>query len=149
TKYMLLEVVAAVLIAAIYIPLARRVQTGEPVKGGWYNAFETLVTFIRDEVAKPNLGEHAADQYVPFLWTIFLFVLFCNLLGMIPFMGSPTASIWVTGGLAVCSFVAIHGAAVANMGLVPYLKSLWPHLDIPIPVAGFIIKAMICVIEIV
>src|SRR5262249_23915794 len=40
-------------------------------------------------------------------------------------------------------------AAVANMGLVPYLKSLWPHLDIPIPVAGFIIKAMICVSEIV
>jgi F-type H+-transporting ATPase subunit a len=149
TKYMLIEVVAAVLIAAIYIPLARRVQTGKPAKGAWSNAFEMLLTFVRDEVAKPNLGEHSSDQYVPFLWTIFLFVLFCNLLGMIPFMGSPTASIWVTGGLALCSFFAIHGAAVAKMGFLPYLKSLWPHMDIPIPVVGFIIKAMICVIEIV
>ena len=38
---------------------------------------------------------------MPFLWTMFLFILFCNLLGMIPFLGSPTASIWVTGALAL------------------------------------------------
>ena len=42
-------------------------------------------------MARPNLG-HGADKYVPFLWTLFLFILFCNLLGMIPFLGSPTAS---------------------------------------------------------
>ena len=86
---------------------------------------------------------------MPFLWTIFLFILFCNLLGMVPFLGSPTASIYVTGALAVCSFVAIHAAAVAKMGFLPYLKSLWPHLDIPIPVMGFFIKLLICVIEVI
>jgi F-type H+-transporting ATPase subunit a len=149
TKYMVLELIAAVLILLIFIPLARRARSGEPPRGGWQNAFEVLLTFIRDEVAKPNLGEHDADRHVPFLWTVFLFVLFCNLLGMFPFGGSPTANIWVTGGLAVCSFIAIHAAAVAKMGLAPYLKSLWPHLDIPIPVAGFVIKCMIFVIEII
>jgi F-type H+-transporting ATPase subunit a len=149
TKYMVLELIAAVLILLIFIPLARRARSGEPPRGTWQNAFEVLLTFIRDEVAKPNLGEHDADRHVPFLWTIFLFVLFCNLLGMFPFGGSPTANIWVTGGLAVCSFIAIHAAAVAKMGLGHYLKSLWPHLDIPIPVAGFVIKCMIFVIEIV
>jgi F-type H+-transporting ATPase subunit a len=149
TKYMLLELIAAVLILLIFIPLAHRAQDGEPPRGAWHHCFETLLTFIRDEVARPNLGDHDADRHVPFLWTIFLFVLFCNLLGMFPYGGSPTANIWVTGGLALCSFIAIHVAAVAKMGLVPYLKSLWPHLDIPIPVAGFIIKCMIFVIEII
>jgi F-type H+-transporting ATPase subunit a len=147
TKFMVLEVIAAVLIAAIYIPLAQRLRTGQPPRGAWQNTFEVLLTFIRDDVAKPSFGEHEADRYVPYLWTLFLFVLFCNLLGMIPFAGSPTADIFVTGALALCSFVAIHGAAVAKMGFVPYVKSMWPHLDIPIPVVGTLIKAMIAGIE--
>jgi F-type H+-transporting ATPase subunit a len=148
TKYMVLEVLAAILVALIYIPLARRLQSGEPARGGWSNAFESLLTFIRNEVARPNLGEHDADRHVPFLWTIFLFVLFCNLLGMFPFLGSPTASIYTTGALALCSFVAVQGAAIAKLGVGHYLESLWPHLDIPIPVMGFLIKLLICVIEI-
>jgi len=149
TKFMVLELVAAGLILLIYIPLARRLRSGEPPRGAWENAFESLLTFIREDVAKPAIGEHDADRHVPFLWTLFVFILFCNLLGMIPFAGSPTASIWVTGALALCSLVAIQAGAVAKMGLVPYLKSLWPHLDIPIPFFGWVIKAMICGIEII
>src|SRR5262245_332655 len=136
TKFMLLELIAAGLILAIFIPLCRRAARGDPPKGPWWNAFESLLTFVRDEVARPTLaapedhhdgehhdehhGEHAAprgkdyDAYVPFLWTTFLFILFCNLLGLIPFMGSPTASIWMTGAMAVCAFVVIHGAAIVK-----------------------------------
>ena len=149
TKFMILELIAAAIILLIYIPLAGQLRSGEPPRGLWQNAFEWPLTFIRDEVAKPNLGEHDGDLYAPFLWTIGLFILVCNLLGMIPFAGSPTASIYVTGALAICSFCAMQIAAVAKMGFFPYLKTLWPHLDIPIPVAGFIIKLLICVIEIV
>jgi F-type H+-transporting ATPase subunit a len=145
TKFMLLELIVAFLLIAIFIPLCRRVQNGELPHGPWWNAFESLLTFIRDQVAKPNLGEHEADRFVPLLWTMFVFVLFCNLLGMIPFMGSPTANIWVTGALAVCSFVVWHGAAIAKMGGVQYLKSLWPHIDVPY--AGVFIGAMIFGIE--
>jgi F-type H+-transporting ATPase subunit a len=61
---------------------------------------------------------------------VFLFVLVLNLLGILPFMGSPTASIWVTGGMAVISFVMMHGAALVKMGGWSYLKSLWPHIEI-------------------
>jgi F-type H+-transporting ATPase subunit a len=130
TKFMILEVGAAALILLIYIPLSRRSQNGELPKGGWWNAFESLLTFIRNEVAKPNLGEHDADRYVPYLWTLFLFLLFCNLLGLFPFLGSPTASIWVTGALACLSFLMLHGAAIIKMGPIHYLKSLWPHFEI-------------------
>lgn len=116
TKFMIMELIAAVLILLIYLPLARRASTGELPKGRWWNAFESLLTFVRNEIAKPNLGEKDADKYVPYLWTLFLFLLFCNLLGMFPFMGSPTANIWATGALALISFIMLHGAAIVKMG---------------------------------
>ncbi len=175
TKFMILELIAAGLIIAIYVPLARRVARGDTPVGPSWNAFESVLTFIRDQVAKPTLvgessdhGSHGAhahgdhghhddhhehdpnphDRYVPFLWTLFLFILFCNLLGMFPFMGSPTASIWVTGALAVCAFAMMHGAAIVKMGPLSYVKSLWPGMEVPI-VIGVVLKPMIFVIELV
>src|SRR5262249_1798915 len=136
TKFMILELIAAGLILWIYIALGQRIRTGALPTGRFWNFFEGMLTFIRDEVARPNLDaphadhehedhghghgeghgaheEHEADKYVPFLWTLFLFVLFCNLMGMIPTLGSPTASIWVTGALALISFVMMHAVAIA------------------------------------
>jgi F-type H+-transporting ATPase subunit a len=152
TKFMWLELIAAILAIAIFVPLCRRASAGALPRGPWWNAFESLLTFIRDQVAKPTLGEHEADRYIPFLWTLFVFILFCNLLGMIPWMGSPTASISVTGALAACSFIVINGAAIAKMGLVPYLKSLWPHFEIDMPggaIISAVIGSMIYVIEVI
>jgi F-type H+-transporting ATPase subunit a len=141
TKFMILELLVALLIAAIFIPLCRQSQKGLLPRGPWWNAFESLLTFIRNQVARPTLGEHDADRYVPFLWTLFVFVLFCNLLGMFPMLGSPTSSVWMTGGLALISFCIMHGAAVAKMGGLHYLKSLWPHIDVPWlgPILSFVI----------
>jgi F-type H+-transporting ATPase subunit a len=146
SKFMILEVLAACLIALIYIPLARRMQSGQPSRGAWDNAFESIVTFMRDQVAKPNLGERDGDKYLPFLLTLFLFILFNNLLGMIPFLGSATANIYVTGALALFAFLAIHGAAIAKMGFGHYLQSQWPHMEIPFGM-GIVLKPMIFFIE--
>ncbi len=146
TKFMILELLAAGLIVVIYVPLSRRVSTGEPVQGWKDNAFEVLLTFVRNDIARPSIGEHDADKYVPFLWTLFLFILFNNLLGMFPFAGSATASIYVTAGLAVCVFFAIHGSAIAKMGFGHYLESLWPHIDVPFGL-GPPLKLMIFIIE--
>ncbi len=112
--------------------------------------FEVLLTFVRNDIARPNLGgEHhpeEADKFVPFLWTLFVFILFMNLLGMFPFGGSPTANIWVTGGLAICAFIAIHGCAIAKMGFGHYIKSLWPHINVAY--VGWMFSLMIFVIEV-
>jgi F-type H+-transporting ATPase subunit a len=143
TKFMVLEVVAAVLIVAIYVPLARRAVSDELPKGFIWNTFESLLTFVRNQVAVPNIGAHDADRFVPFLWTLFLFVLFCNLLGLFPFLGSPTASITVTGILALFSFLIIHGAAVAKMGPLGYMKSYVPHLDVPFKLNYFIVPMIV------
>lgn len=154
TKYQILVVVAAVIVAALMIPLARRVASGEPVRGPLWNALEGLLLFIRDEVVRPNIhsghdhheyhgdkDEHAheaavarhdphylADRYVPFLWTIFLFILVCNILGMIPFLGSPTSSISVTAVLAGLVFLVITVSALFKLGPLGYVKSFIPQL---------------------
>jgi len=149
TKFMVLELIAAGLILLIYVPLARRASSGELPKGWRWNMWESLLTFVRNEIARPNLGGHhypeEADKYVPYLWTTFLFILFCNLLGMIPFAGSPTASIYACLGLAVIAFVMLHGAAIVKVGPIKYVKSIWPHIDVPY--VGWLFSGMIFVIE--
>ena len=52
-------------------------------KGRLWNLFETFLLFIRDDIAEPAIGHHDAARFTPLLWTIFMFVLGCNLLGMI------------------------------------------------------------------
>ncbi|MCI0465009.1 MAG: F0F1 ATP synthase subunit A [Gemmataceae bacterium] len=175
TKYEWLMVIAALLTFFIYKGLARRIQHGEVPAGPFWNFFESLLTFVRNEVAKPNFPEHAdhghaeehphaahhdepvshehpADRFVPLLWTLFVYILFCNLLGMVPFMGSPTANIYMTAALALCVFIIMHGAAVLRLGGFGYLKALWPKIDLPFFYGigwlfGFTISLMIFVIE--
>ncbi len=130
TKYAILMMLAAGLICWIYFPLAKRIQTGEAPKGTFWNLFESILTFIRDEIAKPYIGVHA-DDYVHYLWTVFLFVLTCNLFGMIPFLGSPTASFATTLVLAAGSFLFIHVSSVMRFGWKSHLLSFAPHLDMP------------------
>ena len=148
TKFMVLEVVAALLVMVLYIPLAQRLRSGVPPQGAKQNLLEVLLTFVRDQMAKPSFGEHDADRYVPFLWTMFLFILFTNLLGMVPFCASATGSIYVTLALALCVFIAIHGSAIAKMGFVHYMQTLWPHFDVPFGL-GYVIKPVVFVIELV
>lgn len=116
----------------------RRRKTATHRAGRWWNALEFLLSFIRDEIAKPYIG-HDADRYVPFLWTTFLFILVCNLFGLVPFLGSPTASFSVTAALAVVTFFFIHGSAVAKMGLKHYFQSYIPHIDIPFGMGYFVV----------
>lgn len=145
TKYSVLMVIAAGILCWIYIPLAKQVQSGGPPRGTWWNFWESLLTFIRDNVAKPYIPHHT-DHYVPFLWTIFLFVLVCNLLGMFPFLGSPTASFTITASLAAITFIYIHYCGIKENGFMGHLNAFAPHLDLPL-VAKIPIVGMLWVIE--
>ncbi len=131
SKYSILMFLAGGLILWIYLPLAKKIQTGAAPVGVCWNLFEAILTFIRDNIAKPYIGADA-DKYVHYLWTVFLFVLTCNLLGMMPFMGSPTASFTVTSVLALSVFVFIHASSIMKYGVKFHLFSFAPHLDLPI-----------------
>ena len=147
TKFMVLEVVAAVLMAVLFISLARRISGGKEVRGRFWNLLELMVVFIRDEVARPAIGKHDADKFLPFLWTIFFFVLGCNLLGMMPWAGSPTGSLAVTGVLALMTFATVTGAGMFKLGPVGFWTGQVPHMDLPFILAIFL-KPMIFGIEV-
>src|SRR5262249_32407743 len=86
--------------------------------------------FVRDKIVIPGVGEHDAKKYLPYLTSLFLFIFTMNLMGMIPFMGSPTANIMVTGALALVSFVVIHVSGIQEMGTPKYLRPFIPHIHI-------------------
>ena len=77
----------------------------------------------------PTATVHRADYYLPLLWTLFLFILVCNLLGMLPFSGSPTSSLMVTGMLSLITFVVIQWAGIANNGVKGYFKAFVPQVE--------------------
>jgi F-type H+-transporting ATPase subunit a len=147
TKFMVIELIAAVLVLILAIPLANKITGGRRAKGRLWNALEAVLLYLRDEVARPAIGKHDADRFLPFLWTIFFFVLACNLLGMVPWLGSPTGAIGCTGTLAMMTFAAVVGAGSKQLGPVGFWKSQVPHMDLP-PVLAIFLKPMIFSIEV-
>jgi F-type H+-transporting ATPase subunit a len=185
TKFMALQVIAGITVFLIFKGLAKRVNSDGPVHGRWWNFWETLAIFIRDEVVRPTIGEghhddhghddhaasehheeappaaalatdagatvstaHPADKYLPFIWTCFFYVLICNLLGAIPWLGSATAEINVTGALAIATFgyVVVCGSQVS--GPVGFWKSLAPGMELP-PAIKIVLVPVIWIIELV
>lgn len=135
TKFMVLELVAALLMVMIFVPLARRIATGERPRGIFWNLFEAMLVFLRDEVTRPAIGRHDADRYLPYIWSIFFFVLFCNLLGLVPWAGSPTGALACTGALALITFGTVVGSGVRTFGPVKFWTGLVPHMELPVVLA--------------
>ena len=147
TKFMVLEVVAAIIVAALFIALANRIRNGERARGRFWNMLELFCVFLRDEVARPAIGKHDADKFLPFIWTVFFFVLVCNLLGLVPWSGSPTGSLATTGMLAFITFGTVIVAGSMQLGPAGFWKAQVPHMDLPLPLA-ILLKPMIFVIEV-
>jgi F-type H+-transporting ATPase subunit a len=130
SKFMILETISAIIVLAVFIPVARRIARGDVPRGRLAHFVESILLFIRDEVAIPTIGEHDYKRFLPLLWTLFVFIATMNLLGMIPYMGSPTASIAVTGVLALVAFFVIHYNGIkANHGFGKYAKTFRVKLD--------------------
>src|SRR3954463_3857932 len=78
---MLMAAVAAVLMLLIFPMLFNKAQSDAPT--GARNFFESILEYLRLEVFRPALKEHT-DRFLPLLWNLFFFILFCNLLGQLP-----------------------------------------------------------------
>ncbi len=124
TNQMFMATVAGVLMLWIFPKLFKSVDPSAP--RGAKNFFESILEFLRIEVIRPALKEHT-DRFVPFLWTLFFFILFCNLLGFIPIGeiislltwgkiehlgGTATGTVSTTGALAIFTFFFIHGSGI-------------------------------------
>ncbi|HEX5472210.1 MAG TPA: F0F1 ATP synthase subunit A [Lacipirellulaceae bacterium] len=132
TKFMVIELVAAILISVFFIALGKALRGGAIPRGRFRNMLEAMLLYFRDHVARPCIGDHDAERFVPFLWTMFFFVLVCNLFGMLPWMGSPTGTLAATAAMALATFITVLSSAIAKFGVWGFVKSLVPHMELPL-----------------
>jgi F-type H+-transporting ATPase subunit a len=139
SSHQLMLIIAGVLTAAVFCYVGAMSKKRQ-VPTGLQNFFEAMLSFMRTEVFRPALKENA-DRFTPLLWTFFFFVLFCNLLGLIPvgqiaslaagrplhFWGTPTGNLLVTAGLAIMAFIMIHVMGVTQQIRIAMDPSLDPH----------------------
>jgi len=140
TKHVVMLLIAATLCLVTLLLAARahkRQHTASGKPKGFANGIEALVLYIRQEVVIPNVGRHG-EQYAPFILTLFFFILFANLLGLIPYGSTATGNISVTGMLAIITFFMIELAGIRTLGK-GYIKTVvyWPS-DQP-----FVMKALL------
>jgi F-type H+-transporting ATPase subunit a len=81
---------------------------------------ETLVLTMRSQIA--DMAQHTPDRYLPFIGTLYLFIALANLLTIVPGYHAPTASLSLTGALAICVFFAVPFFAIRERGLGGYLR---------------------------
>ena len=148
TKFMVIELAAALILIALFVPLAYKIKSGKPVRGRFWNLLEVFLLYLRDSVIYPSIGKKNAKPYVPFLWTIFFFILLCNLGGMLPWCGSPTGSLAVTAVLAGVTYCVVIGGGMVKQGVFKYWAHQVPKMDLPGPLAIFL-KPMIFAIEVI
>ena len=157
TKHVFMLWLVAILVSiTIIVPVRKFLSSGKPVPSGWMNAIEAIVKFIRDSIAKPNVGEKWVMTWAPVLLTFFFFILFANGIGMIPLfdvlglinrflLGVPysdtnnaingmlhggvtaTGNFNVTGALATITFFSIMAAGIMAHGFIKHWKNLVPH----------------------
>ncbi|NKB66999.1 MAG: F0F1 ATP synthase subunit A [Candidatus Latescibacteria bacterium] len=134
TRHVFMMWVAGALLISLMLIAFRRSSL---VPSGLGNFFEAIVLFIRDDVVLPIMGEHGRP-FLPYMLTIFFFILFCNLIGLVPYSATATGNINVTAGLAVCTFILTQVTGIANNGLFGYLKHLSPP-GVPLALAPLLV----------
>jgi len=148
SKFMVIQVFVAVIMFFIFWRLGKKLASGGPPRGRIANMLEAFLVYLRDHVARPAIGEHDADRFVPLLWTFFMFILGCNLCGMLPWVGAPTGSFGVTTGLALVTLVTGMVCGMQKFGPLGYFTNQIPSMDLPL-ILAIPIKPMILVIEVV
>ncbi len=151
--------------------LAKQIRTGPADEGTdryvtkhiFARLVEVICLYLKNEAVGPLLGKRA-DRFMPFLWTLFFFILINNLLGLVPLLdawhafkgevthtapigGTATQNPWVNAMLAICSFAAINIAGIRQLGVKGYLMHLtggapwyiWPII-VPIEVISIFVK---------
>jgi F-type H+-transporting ATPase subunit a len=126
TKHVAMMLIAATLLCGVMIWTAQRTHppARERAPRGLANMLEAFVIFIRDEVVLANIG-HGGEKYVPYVLTLFFFVLFSNMLGLLPWMATATANLSVTATLAVLSLIIIEVSGFRTLGPKGYARTIF------------------------
>ncbi len=139
TRNVVQMLLALTLLVWVMLYMAKKYKSGQGITSapkGVQNLIEPVITFVRDEVAKPNLG-HRYKKYFPYLLTVFFFILINNLVGLIPGSANVTGNIAFTLVLSVLSFIII---------MFSTNKHYWAHIfNPPVPIG---VKPILIPVEI-
>ncbi|MEI6764995.1 MAG: F0F1 ATP synthase subunit A [Bacteroidota bacterium] len=138
TKNVLTIFISVFLLCVIFISIARKYKKREGhAPKGLQSLVEPVILFIRDDIARPAIGEKKYEKYMPYLLTLFFFIFFTNLLGLIPFFPGGAN---VTGNVAVTMVLALFTFIITT---ISSKRDYWLHiintpgvpfwLKIPIP----------------
>lgn len=125
TQHIVMMWLALTLLVVAFAVAVKSYKKSKSPKG-LSNFLEVLVLFVKDEIAKPTIGK-GYERFLPYLLTVFFFILTCNFLGLIPFMTTATSNISVTATLAIISFFVIQIGGMMKNGAWGYFKGLIPH----------------------
>ena len=139
TKNVVQMILALVVLVLLMTGIAKKYKNGHGVNtapNGWQNAIEPVITFVRDEVAKPNLGTKSS-KYMPYLLTVFFFILINSLFGLLPGAANVTGNMAFTMVLAIISLLVI---------LFSTNTHFWGHIFWP-PGVPLFVKVILIPIE--
>jgi F-type H+-transporting ATPase subunit a len=158
TKTVAAMLASIILILVIFLPVARKyLKNKNMAPTGLQNLLEPVILFVRDDIAKPSLGVHRYEKFMPYLLTVFFFILINNLLGIIPFPpggANVTGNIAITGILALATLITIvftgdkhYWMHLVNAPGIPW----WLKLPVPlmpfIEILGFFLKPLVLCIR--
>jgi len=141
TRQLLFVFFVSILVIIMGMRLASKYKKGvgrtEAPKGPWQNMLEVIIIFVRDEVAKPTIGPKYR-KYLPYMLSLFFFILLGNLLGLVPFGVTATSHIMVTGTLAFLTFIITQFSGTKDY----WMHILWPP-NVPVPIKFILIPVEI------
>jgi len=126
TNFITMQILVAAIILVLFAVLRPRLSMDRP--GKTQHLFEVIYTFLRGE-AHDNIG-HDGPRFLPFIGTLFIFILFCNLIGIIPGFESPTMNPSVPAGCALLVFLYYNFMGFKQQGFAKYLA----HFAGPMPI---------------
>ena len=139
TKNVASLILSMVILMAVFLTVAKGYKKGISAPKGVQSLFEPIIVFIRDDIAKMNIGADKYERFMPYLLTLFFFIMFNNLLGLTPGAANLTGNIAVTMCLALFTFVITQFNGK---------KAYWMHIlwtpGVPLP-----LRPIILVVEVI
>jgi F-type H+-transporting ATPase subunit a len=138
TNLELFQVAAVLLVLVCFSGVPRYLKTGQGDR--MTKLFAGFAMWLRDDVVYPAMGKDVGKKFLPYFLALFFFILFMNLLGLIPGAATATASVFVTGALAACTLLLMLVGGMIAQGPVTYWKTLVPHVPIAIWPIMFVVE---------
>ena len=123
TKNVMMIIIVGLIMFFLFKGLAKSYVKNGGIAKGVGRFMEPIVLYIRDEIARPNIGEKKYKKYMPFLLTVFFFIWFLNLFGLTPLGVNVTGNLAITAALAVLTFLITNFTGT---------KDYWKHIFDPL-----------------